>query len=93
MEENNIQYDAVTGLSLYEQRRLENIERNKRILESLGLGKAKAAISNTLKKKKVKLKSTKKRNVNKRIKNWYLLDQFVVQDVNNNKIYHIMKMI
>ena len=61
VEENNIQYDAVTGLSLYEQRRLENIERNKRILESLGLGKAKAAISNTLKKKKVKLKSTKKK--------------------------------
>ena len=27
-----------TGLSLYEQRRLENIERNRQVLASLGLG-------------------------------------------------------
>eukprot|EP00943_MAST-04B_sp_MAST-4B-sp1_P007357 g7357.t1 len=60
----SVQYDSKTGLSLYEQRRLENIERNKRILASLGLGDAKSAMSTALqkqKKKKVKELATRKR--------------------------------
>ena len=34
-----------TGLSLYEQRRLENIERNRQVLASLGLGEGGFKIS------------------------------------------------